>query len=153
MKGHSMRLLACFLALLLSAGLAPAGDGHQPHEELKYQGSYYPGPYYSRAYIQDFPMEPGDRPLLFRLRPFRHYGRYDYGVPIEPELTNGTVESYRFPYRYCWNFRPTAYPTPIQYDACADPSIRRYDDLRGGPREVPAPNEPVELPVPFEARR
>lgn len=146
MAGRSI----AWLTLLVAGSALAEGDWYKPHHDLRYQDAYYPEPYYSRAYLQDYPLDPGDRPLLFRLHPFQHYGRYKYGEPIEPCLTNGTVESYRFPYRYCWNFRPTQAPQPIPFNPCDDPAARQYQDLVGGVKEAPAPNEPAELPLPQE---
>jgi hypothetical protein len=144
------------MLMLLAASPAIRGDYLEKHHldhhhHRQYEGGYYPGPYYSRAYIQQFPLDPGDRILLYRLRPFQHYGRYEYGCPIEPNLTRGTVESFRFPYRYQWGFRPTPEPQPLENSNCDHPLARRYrsidspstnSDMQGDGRA----NEPAELP-------
>ena len=145
-------VVTAWLVALLPVALA--GElPEQKHPYRRYTGTYYPGPYYSRAYLQDYPMDPGDRPLLFRLHPFQHYGRYRYGEPIEPCLTNGTVESDRFPYRYAWDFHPTE-PAPEEYyDPCTDPYRRQYDKIDNITPQAPPPNEPFELPQSKQDRK
>ncbi len=116
------------------------------HHHRQYEGGYYPGPYYSRAYLQTFPLEPGDRVMLYRLRPFQHYGRYEYGCPIEPGLTNGTVDSYRFPYRYQWGFRATQTHAPVEPSNCDHPLARQYRSIDQDPRSAGGSNTPASTP-------
>jgi hypothetical protein len=139
--------------LLATAGVDAADPNERSHFHRQYHGAYYPGMYYSRAYLQDFQLQPGETPLVFRLRPFQHYGRYAYGQPIEPGLTRGTVESTRFPYRYAWDFEPTPRTQPVVYDACNDPAARRYESLAAPSESLPVPNEPAELPPTEELGR
>lgn len=139
-------IVTAVLFALLPCAVADEYHCDEKHHYRRYIGNYYPGPYYSRAYLQDYPLDPGDRPLLFRLHPFQHYGRYKYGQPIEPCLTNGTVESDRFPYRYTWDFHPTEPPPREYYDPCTDPYRRQYDKIDNVTPQAPPPNEPFELP-------
>ncbi|MBY0587951.1 hypothetical protein K2X85_12295 [bacterium] len=150
MKRTTVVLMLMSLLMTSSSLRAEGIDKHHQlqHHYRQYQGEYYPpGPYYSRAYIQQFPLDPGDRILLYRLRPFQHYGRYEYGCPIEPGLTRGTVESFRFPYRYQWGFRPTADPKPIEDTNCEHPLARRYRSLVPAEPTRHGSNEPVEVPA------
>jgi hypothetical protein len=116
------------------------------HHHRQYEGGYYPGPYYSRAYLQTFPLEPGDRVMLYRLRPFQHYGRYEYGCPIEPGLTHGTVDSYRFTYRYQWGFRATQTLAPVEPSNCDHPLARQYRAIDQDPRSAGGSNTPASIP-------
>jgi hypothetical protein len=112
-------------------GPVHSGELHpQKHHVRKLdQGVYYPNTYYSRSYVQEFPLRPGDRPLMFRLNPFQHYGRYRQGFPIEPDLTDGGFQLDRFDYRYRWDFQPYQPPAPARCNPCDDPRARRWQDL------------------------
>lgn len=109
------RTAGMLVSLLVAAGSlsahdSPLGIAHQVHEpagvDLKFKaGVYYPRPYYSRAYLQDFVLEEGQIPLTIRLQPFDNYARFRLGTPI-PNLTDGTVQSNVFPYRYDIRFEP-----------------------------------------------
>lgn len=112
-------------------GATRSGELHpQKHHVRKLdQGVYYPNTYYSRSYVQEFPLRPGDRPLMFRLNPFQHYGRYRQGLPIEPDLTDGGFQLSRFDYRYRWDFRPYQPPVPAHGNPCEHPHARRWQDL------------------------
>ena len=68
-------------------------------------GAYLSTPYYSRAYLQPFELRPGQNPLIIRLAPIDNYARYRLGGPV-PGLTNGSVDSNVFPYRYGPDFTP-----------------------------------------------
>lgn len=119
------------MAVFCLAATVDADDGckRRNHVVQLSQGVYYPGPYYSKTYIQEFPLGPGDRPLFFRLQPFQHYGRYRQGVPIEPGLTDGGFQLAHFPYRYHWDFEPVRMPRPIYLSPCDDPRARQWEDL------------------------
>lgn len=130
-RGGSLRVGGAVLAAFWLASAAGAGDLNKKHNYVVKlnQGVYYPGPYYSRSYLQDYPLGPGDRPLFFRLHPFQHYGRYRQGDPIEPGLTDGGLQLRLFPYRYRWDFEPVRAPRPIYLSPCDDPRARRWEDL------------------------
>lgn len=125
------------LCVFVMAQGATGGDiGNQPKNHVRKldQGVYYPNTYYSRTYIQDYPLSPGDRPLFFRLNPFQHYGRYRQGVAIEPGLTDGGFQLSHFPYRYKWDFQPTEAPKRIYMNPCDDPRARRWEDVVAPPQ-------------------
>lgn len=131
--------LSLIAAAMLTPSLFAEGVRSPHHYDRRLEtGVYYPAWYYSRSYIQQFPLGPGDRPLLFRLHPFQHYGRYAQGYPIEPNLTTGSVESHRFPYRYDVGFVPTEAPVISPPNLCDNPHLRRYE----APAALPGINNP-----------
>lgn len=99
---------------------APHARANTPKGDMEIKirpGVYWPGPYYSQQYLQPPPLRPGQKVLFYRMLPFEHYGDYRYGVAV-PGLTNGTVQSDRFPYRYRYGFEPTEGPKPRYVDEC-----------------------------------
>ena len=131
-------LLALVAALFALTGPAEAHDLFQLNgNSLRVPpGVYHEGPFYSRQYLQNYPLRPGQTPVYFRLVPFEHYGRYRLGNPI-PGLTNGSVQSDRFPYRYKYGFQPN-FPPPVVIDECK--LIRQQDWQRR--RAIGRPDEP-----------
>ena len=92
-------------------------------------GVYHEGPFYSRQYLQNYPLQPGQTPVYFRLIPFEHYGQIRLGNAV-PGLTNGSIQSDRFPYRYKYGFQPN-FPPKVVVDECK--LIRAQDWLRNPP--------------------
>lgn len=87
-------------------------------------GVYYPDAYYSRQYLQQFPLQGDQDILYFRLRPYENYGQFRLGQPVQG-LTNGTVDSNRYPYRYAYDFQAWQAPVPPLDDPCARPRLQR----------------------------
>lgn len=107
------------VALFFVAPMAQAGLYTFNGNDLRIPpGVYYPGPFYSRQYLQDFPLQPGQVPVYYRLSPYEHYGLIRQGSPVRG-LTDGGIHADRFPYRYKYGFQPTQ--APVEYiDPCKD---------------------------------
>ena len=90
----------------MCAGVPLVGKSHcESGVAVRFSGGvYYRGPYYSRQYLQAFRLQPGQKPLLFRLQPWQNYAQFRPAEPI-PGLTNGSVEANVYPYRYTPGFR------------------------------------------------
>lgn len=115
--------LASAMAAVGLAALAGAASANHPlgHYEVRLRpGVYYPGPYYSRSYIQDHELRPGERILFYRLRPWEHYSEARLGKPGWG-LVNGSIDSDRFAYRYRYDFVPVQIPPPISVEDCPPP--------------------------------
>ena len=111
-------------------------------------GAYYPAYYYSRDYIQTFPMRPGQRALYLRLRPYEHYGENRPGYPT-PGVANGWVQSDRFNYRYAYGFQPVTTPIPPWPDGCTPPppGLYSHSKLEMDRQQRPTPGiDPVPPP-------
>lgn len=107
--GHRT-LWASLLLIAFSADWLIAAEPVPNHMTLWLdKGVYYPDAYYSRAYVQPFPIRPNQRIMYFRLKPEEHYGRYRLGVPF-PNMTNGQVDPYPFQYIYG---TPVPPPPPV----------------------------------------
>lgn len=120
----------CAFCLMLVTMCSPIAGGGEPSlfslngNDLRLPpGEYYPGPYYSRGYLQAFPLTPNQQPIYFRLIPFEHYGEYRLGTPV-PGLTSGDIQSNWFPYRYHYGFQPHVHRVP-PFNECD--YIRRID--------------------------
>ena len=124
-------LLVLLLGSPSQAGL-PGGHGKSSDIAIRFApGVYYPQrPYYSRAYLQPFELQRGQNPLIIRLAPFDNYARFRLGNPVTG-LTEGTVDSDVFPYRYGSGFR-------------AAPVRAEQTRSMGPPRNRPSPpNRPL----------
>lgn len=126
-----LALAGLVVASQLGSGVA-RGDlfSLNGNDERVPPGVYYPGPFYSRQYLQDFPLRPDQAPIYYRLIPFEHYGQYRLGTPV-PGLTTGHIHSNRFVYRYRYGFEPVVCIPPV-YDECQN--LRHVDRPGSGQR-------------------
>lgn len=115
MKRFAIGLIWLLVPLSANAGLYDRQDFAQTAGP----GVYYPGPYYSRTYLQRFNLLPNQRMIYLRLAPYQHYGAHRLGWPT-PGIAYGSPESDRFPYRYTYGFVAPHKAPPPPVDECAE---------------------------------
>lgn len=88
-------IVLILVSLLLTEVDAAAGDVPPSRHHLHHgPGAYYPGYYYSRAYMQPFRLRPGEQVLTFRLHPYQHYGKH--GAVDGAQMVAGEDFAYRY---------------------------------------------------------